>query len=126
MKDGAGLPVPGVAPAASQMGRHIAKTMVAEYRGTPKSAREAFVYWDKGAMAIVGRSSAIVEYGKMKVTGFLAWLMWLFIHVLFLIGFRSKASVLMNWAWSFVTDKPGARVYSPRSSEFIQGSEEEV
>jgi len=113
MKDGAGIPVPGVAPAASQMGRHIAKTLISEYRGTPESAREPFVYWDKGNMAIVGRCKAVVEYGKMKITGFIAWVMWLFIHVLFLIGFRSKISILVNWAWCFITDTPGARVYTP-------------
>jgi len=76
MKDGDGKPVPGVAPAASQMGRHIAKTLINEYRGSSISAREPFVYWDKGSMAIVGRYKAIVEYGHMKLTGFIAWMMW--------------------------------------------------
>lgn len=117
MKDGNAVPVPGVAPAASQMGRHIAKTLIKEYRGAAVTAREPFVYLDKGSMAIVGRSAAIVQYGKIKLTGFIAWLAWLFIHVLFLIGFRSKISVIFNWAWSFITDKPGARVYSPRKDE---------
>lgn len=115
MKDGAGVRVPGVAPAASQMGRHIAKTLISEYKGASVAHREPFIYWDKGAMAIVGKSSAIVQYGKIKLTGFIAWLGWLFIHVLFLIGFRSKVSVIFNWVWSFITDKPGARVYTPKN-----------
>jgi len=117
MKDGDGKPVPGVAPAASQMGRHIAITLINEYRGSSISAREPFVYWDKGSMAIVGRYKAIVEYGHMKLTGFIAWMMWLFIHVLFLVGFRSKLSVMVNWFWCVFTDTPGARVYTPRSKK---------
>lgn len=117
MSDGAGVRVPGVAPAASQMGRHIAKTLINEYRGSSENAREPFIYLDKGAMAIVGRSAAIVQYGKIKLTGFIAWLAWLFIHVLFLVGFRSKVSVIFNWAWSFFTGKPGARVYSLSDSD---------
>jgi len=113
MKDAANIPVPGVAPAASQMGKLIAKHIIAEYKGASPSQREEYVYWDKGSMAIVGRSAAVMEYGKIKLTGFLAWIGWLFIHVMFLIGFRSKASVLLQWAWSYLTDKPGARVFSP-------------
>lgn len=113
MADAEGKRVPGVAPAASQMGEHVAEVLLEgakpENAGRP---RKEFVYWDKGSMAIIGRSSAVVELGKFQLRGVLAWLAWLFIHILFLVGYRSKLSVLMSWAWAYVTDTPGARVFS--------------
>lgn len=110
-------PVPGVAPAASQMGRHVAKVLKEDLRleGTRYAAekhtlRPKFSYWDKGFMAIIGKNHAVVKAGKMRVKGFLAWLMWLFIHILFLIGFRNKLSVLLGWMFSYIRDNPEARV----------------
>jgi NADH dehydrogenase len=85
----------------------VAKTIAGTLRGKP---REAFEYWDKGAMATIGRKRAIAETPHMKLTGFLAWLAWLFIHVWYLIGFRNRAAVMLNWAWQYVTFKRGARL----------------
>ncbi len=119
MKDAEDKVVPGVAPAASQMGKHIAKLLKQEAAAdfnVPMSERydlrPKFTYWDKGNMAIIGRSAAVVDAGKMQLQGFIAWCAWLFIHVLFLIGFRSKISVLIQWAWAYINDKPGARVFA--------------
>ncbi|WP_435895956.1 NAD(P)/FAD-dependent oxidoreductase [Oceaniferula spumae] len=111
MKDIADKPVPGVAPAASQMGRHIAKLLLKEKKTGNSSDRQGFKYLDKGSMAIIGRSQAVVEFGKMKLTGFIAWLAWLFIHIMFLVDFRSKVGVLLQWSWAYISDAPGARVF---------------
>lgn len=119
MKDAKDVPVPGVAPAASQMGRFIGKLLVKE--AIPANAgmeRPGFVYWDKGAMAIVGRSHAVVEFGKIQLKGFVAWLAWLFIHILFLVDFRSKLSVFIHWLWSYITDAPGVRVFEYRPEDY--------
>jgi len=116
MEDIKGVRVPGVAPAATQMGRHIAKVLLEEAKpeGKRDDERAGFKYLDKGSMAIIGRSHAVVEFGDFQLKGIIAWFAWLFIHILFLVGFRSKLSVLMNWAWSYITDVPGARVFSNR------------
>ncbi|WP_338286598.1 NAD(P)/FAD-dependent oxidoreductase [Luteolibacter sp. LG18] len=115
--DEKGKPVPGVAPAASQMGRHVAKVLKEDARlektqfsGDKASLRPKFSYWDKGFMAIIGKNHAVVKAGNMRVKGFIAWVMWLFIHILFLIGFRNKLSVLLGWAFSYIRDNPEARV----------------
>jgi NADH dehydrogenase len=122
MKDIDDKPVPGVAPAATQMGKHIAKVMqedrrLEEGRFADKKydLRPNFRYWDKGVMAIIGKNYAVVKAGKMKLQGFVAWFAWLFIHIAFLIGFRNRLSVLLGWAFSYIRDNPQARVivYSP-------------
>lgn len=120
MKDIKDKPVPGVAPAASQMGRFIGKLLVQE--AIPANAgmeRPGFEYWDKGSMAIIGKSHAVVEFGKIQLKGFVAWLAWLFIHILFLVDFRSKLSVFIHWLWNYISDAPGVRVfeYKPKSDE---------
>jgi NADH:ubiquinone reductase (H+-translocating) len=73
-------------------------------------SRSAFHYWDKGSLATIGRAAAIAEFGKIHISGFVAWLSWLFIHILFLIGFRNRLLVLIQWAWSYVTYERGARL----------------
>jgi NADH:ubiquinone reductase (H+-translocating) len=108
MKDCDGQMVPGVAPAAVQMGAHIAKTLKSEFEGA--TSRPAFDYFDKGMMAIIGKNYAVVKAGKMRLQGFIAWLAWLFIHIAFLIGFRNKLSVLLGWAYSYVVNNPSARI----------------
>lgn len=116
--DTAGVKVPGVAPAASQMGRHIADTIIydAESEGEAGTAknRPEFTYWDKGMMAIIGKHAAVVSAGKMQLQGWMAWMAWLFIHILFLVGFRNKLSVLLGWLVAFAGSKPGARVFSSK------------
>jgi NADH dehydrogenase len=104
----AGKPVPGVAPAAIQMGRHVARSIRRAIAGQP---RELFRYRDKGSFATIGRGKAVGElHGGWKLSGFPAWLAWLAIHIFFLIGFRSRALVIFQWAYSYVTFRRGARL----------------
>jgi NADH:ubiquinone reductase (H+-translocating) len=106
-----GKPVPGVSPAAMQMGRHVARLIEDEIElGAGRSPRPPFKYWDKGTMATIGRSAAVAWIGKLKFSGWLAWLAWLFIHLIFLIGFRNKLAVMFNWAYSYFAYKRSARL----------------
>jgi len=106
-----GKPVPGVSPAAMQMGCHVAKIIEQEIRfGAKAPARPPFKYWDKGTMATIGRSAAVAWIGRFKFSGLLAWLAWLFVHLIFLIGFRNRASVLFNWTYSYFSYKRSARL----------------
>jgi NADH dehydrogenase len=107
-----GKPVPGVSPAAMQMARHAAKIIETELGGgnADQKARSAFQYWDKGIMATIGRSAAVAQIGRVELSGWLAWVAWLFIHLLFLIGFRNKAAVLLEWTYSYFTYKRGSRI----------------
>jgi NADH dehydrogenase len=107
LKDETGKPLPGVAPVAMQEGRAVARTIAAELRGEP---RKNFHYVDKGSLATIGRSAAIAQFGKVHISGFVAWLSWLFIHIFFLIGFRNRLLVLIQWAWSYITYERGARL----------------
>jgi NADH dehydrogenase len=102
-----GKPVPGVAPAAMQEGRHTAKNILRAIRGQPALP---FRYHDKGTLATIGRSAAVADLGKIKLSGPVAWLAWLFIHILFLIGFRNRILVLIQWAWSYISYDRGARL----------------
>jgi NADH:ubiquinone reductase (H+-translocating) len=114
-----GTPVPGVSPAAMQMGRHTARIIEDEIDiGAGRSPRPPFRYWDKGTMATIGRSAAVAWIGRLKISGLLAWLAWLFIHLLFLVGFRNKLAVLLQWAYSYFAYKRSARIitYLPPES----------
>ncbi len=96
-----GKPIPGVAPAAMQEGKHAAHNILRSMRGRPLVP---FRFWDRGQFAVIGRGSAVgIMFEKLQVTGFLAWVAWLGIHILFLIGFRNRIAVLFNWAYSFFT-----------------------
>ena len=109
--DDEGKPVPGVSPAAMQMARHVARIIHDELTFGPQSAsRPRFKYWDKGTMATIGRSAAVAKIGTLEFDGFLAWVAWLFVHLIFLIGFRNKLAVLLQWAYSYFTYKRGARI----------------
>jgi NADH:ubiquinone reductase (H+-translocating) len=99
--------VPGVAPAAIQQGHLAAKNVIHLVR---KEGTETFQYFDKGSMATIGRSRAIAVAGNLKMTGFLAWLAWLFVHVLSLVGFRNRVVVLLEWAWAYVSFQRSARI----------------
>ncbi len=119
LTDPDGKTVPGLAPAAMQMGQHIAKVLKEDqrlqktrYAERYQSLRPAYRFRDKGIMAIIGKNAAVAQTGKMKLKGFPAWLAWLFIHLAFLIGFRNKLAVLLSWAFSYLFDKPAARVFS--------------
>jgi NADH:ubiquinone reductase (H+-translocating) len=102
-----GVPVPGVAPAAMQEARHAANNLLRALRHEPGLP---FRYQNKGSLATVGRSAAVAQLGKIKLSGPIAWLAWLFIHVMFLIGFRNRVVVVFQWAWSFLSYDRGARL----------------
>jgi NADH:ubiquinone reductase (H+-translocating) len=106
-----GKPVPSVSPAAMQMATHVAKLIEQEIIFGSKSAtRTPFTYWDKGTMATIGRSAAVAWIGNLKFSGPIAWLAWLFIHLIFLIGFRNRISVFFQWAYSYFSYKRSARI----------------
>ena len=99
--------VPGVAPAAMQMGRHAGRMIEADLAG---HERTVFRYRDKGSLATIGRARAVADFGWLRFGGFLAWLSWLAIHIFYLVGFRNRLLVLMSWAWSYLTFRRGARI----------------
>jgi NADH dehydrogenase len=102
-----GKQVPGVAQGAMQMGRHAAKMIGADLDGRPRSA---FHYTDKGNLATIGRARAVADMGRLKLSGFVAWLLWVFIHILYLIGFRNRLIVMTQWAWAYFTSQRGVRL----------------
>ncbi len=106
-----GKPLPGVSPVAMQMGRHVAHNIQLDLAG---KAYEPFHYFDKGSMATIGRKAAIAELGKLRLSGFPAWMAWLLVHIFFLIGFRNRLAVMFNWAWSYFTYQRGARLITGR------------
>ena len=103
-----GHPLPGIAPVAMQQGKYVARTIRARIEGL--TLPKPFHYRDKGSLATVGRSSAIAAIGKLRLWGFIAWITWLFVHIFFLIGFRNRIIVLLNWGWAYVTFQRGARL----------------
>jgi len=107
LKDEAGKMLPGVAPVALQQGAATARNIERDLRGGP---RQNFHYLDKGSLATIGRAAAIAQFGKIHISGFVAWLSWLFVHIFFLIGFRNRIIVLIQWAWSYFTYERGARL----------------
>ena len=112
--EGEGEPLPGISPVAMQQGRFVARQIHRSLEGLP---RERFRYLDKGIMATIGRSRAVAKIGKLRLSGFVAWLAWLLVHILYLIDFRSRAVVLINWAWSYFTYQRGSRLITGRRLE---------
>lgn len=106
-----GKPVPGVAPAAMQEARWAARNLIRTLNGQPS---ERFQYRDKGMLATIGRAAGVVDLRGVKFTGVIAWLLWLFVHIFFLIGFRNRVLVMIQWAWSYVTYDRGARLITGR------------
>jgi NADH dehydrogenase len=102
-----GKPVPGLAPAAMQEGRLAADNIVRAIAG---KATEAFHYVDKGNLATIGKAAAVADFGFLRISGFVAWLLWIVVHILFLIGFRNRVIVLFEWAWAYFTSQRGARL----------------
>ena len=109
--DAAGKPLPGLAPVAIQQGEYAARAIVAATRG---EAREPFRYRDKGTMATIGRNAAVVDLGRLRISGYPAWLMWCFIHILWLIGFRNRFLVMIEWAWAYLRFERSARLITGR------------
>ena len=102
-----GKPLPGISPVAIQQGRHAAKNILHMITG---ARPQRFYYWDKGSMATIGRNRAVADLNFIHFSGLLAWLAWLFVHVLYLVGFRNRIAVLFQWAWAYVTFNKGARL----------------
>jgi NADH dehydrogenase len=105
---------PGIAPAAMQMGRFAGRVIRAEAEAALHNAarpeRPAFRYRDKGMLATIGRSRAVAAIGGRRFAGWFAWMLWLVVHIYFLIGFRNRALVLFQWAWAWLTFQRGARL----------------
>ncbi|HUF34692.1 MAG TPA: NAD(P)/FAD-dependent oxidoreductase [Gemmatimonadales bacterium] len=99
--------LPGICPVAIQMGQYTARIIEGDLAGRP---RRAFRYWDKGQLAVIGRGQAVADIWKLHFGGLLAWLIWIFVHIFFLIGFRNRVLVLIQWAWSYLTYSRGARI----------------
>ena len=106
-QDDEGRPLPGVAQVAMQMGKHAARNILRAVEGQPL---RPFVYRDLGNMATIGRASAVADLGSVRLTGFVAWLAWLFVHILNLIGFRNRIVVLVQWAWAYLTYQRAIRL----------------
>lgn len=102
-----GTPAPAVAPTANQTGAHAAKSILRTLRGEP---RTPFKYFHKGDLAVIGRHKAVAALGKVHLTGYVAWVVWLFVHILYLVGFRNRLSVLLQWAFAYVTYQRGVRL----------------
>jgi len=102
-----GKPLPGVAQGAIQTGEHAAANLLKTLAGKP---REPFHYWNKGELSTIGRASAVGEIGKLKISGLIAWVAWLTVHLFFLIGFRNRLAVMFSWAFSYITYDRGARL----------------
>ncbi|HEY0049818.1 MAG TPA: NAD(P)/FAD-dependent oxidoreductase [Pyrinomonadaceae bacterium] len=114
IKQADGTPVPGVSPAAMQMAENAAANLLRDLKSEP---RKDFKYVDKGSMATIGRNKAIAEIQGWKFSGFIAWLMWLFLHVVFLIGFRNRLAVLTEWMWAYFTRERSARLITGDAEE---------
>jgi NADH dehydrogenase len=115
---GNGAFLPGLCPVAIQQGTYAAAAILADLRGKP---RRPFVYNDKGQLAVIGRGRAVADLGRLRFSGFPAWLAWIFVHIFFLIGFRNRLVVLIDWAISYVTYARGARVITGRDQRAADG-----
>jgi NADH dehydrogenase len=110
--DRQGRPLPGIAPVAKQQGKYVADLLLARAAGRQLPP---FHYRDFGALATIGRKRAVAEFGRFKFTGFIAWVLWSVAHIYFLIGFRNRLAVAMNWAWSYLTFQRGTRLITGMS-----------
>jgi NADH dehydrogenase len=116
LQDDKGKLLPGVAPVAMQQGGWVAETIARDLEHQP---RRNFHYHDKGSLATIGRAAAVAQIGKFELSGYFAWLSWLFIHIFFLIGFRNRLLVMIQWAWSYLTYERGARLIT--GSDELEG-----
>jgi len=114
-----GRMVPWVAPAAMQEGRFAAESIIRDLQRQP---RKKFHYFNKGDLAVIGRSRAIADFGRVRFTGRVAWLLWLFVHIMYLVGFRNRIVVFIEWAYAYFTYQAGVRLitdverYKPKAS----------
>ena len=112
-----GTPVPGDAPAAMQQGRHAAMNIERAIAGQPL---RSFVYRDKGSLATIGRAAGVADFGRIHLSGLVAWAAWLLIHIFFLIGFRNRFLVITQWAWAYLTYQRGARLITGDASPIFR------
>lgn len=124
-----GEPVPGVAQGGLQMGEYAGRTILRALEGVPPERRIPFSYFDKGSMAVIGKARAVAQIGWLKIGGFIAWILWGMIHIAFLVGFRNRVQVLLNWFWNWLFNSRDARLITgsskidvmlPRSAEFVR------
>ena len=118
-----GQPLPGLAPVATQQGEHVAGEVAAALAGRPG---RPFRYRDKGIMATVGRASGLAQTGRLRLSGLLGWLAWLFIHIMYLVGFRNRVLVLIQWAWAWFTYGRGARLITGTSARLVTPADKAV
>jgi NADH dehydrogenase len=109
--EGASAPLPGISPVAMQEARLVAHNILDELAGLP---RRPFSYFDKGFMATIGRARAVAQLGRLRMSGLIAWLAWVFVHLWYLVGFRNRLSVFTSWIWAYVVSRHGARVITGR------------
>ncbi|MFT5303714.1 MAG: NADH dehydrogenase [Mariniblastus sp.] len=107
-RDAAGKPLPGVAQVAMQQGKYVGRLISNQVRGKPKP--NPFAYKDKGSLATIGRSAAVADLGKMKFSGFFAWLLWLLVHIMSIVAFQNRVLIFFQWAWNFATFNRSARL----------------
>ena len=107
-----GKPLPGVAPVAMQQGRYVGKIIKDDL---PHDKRKPFKYFNKGDLATIGRARAVFQFGKIKVSGFLAWLLWVFVHIMYLIGFRNRYKVMAEWIWYYISFRHGIRLITHKT-----------
>jgi NADH dehydrogenase len=117
-----GKPVTGLAAVAVQEGPHAAKNILRALQGQPL---EPFHYVDKGTLATIGRAAAVANFGRVKLSGLIAWVLWLFVHIFLLIGFRSRVAVIASWAWTYFTHDRGARLITGDVGAVVSGAEME-
>lgn len=116
--DKKGVPLPALAPVAVQQGRYVAQVL---RKKLPKNQRPPFIYFDKGTMATIGKTKAIGMFGKIQFSGFIAWLGWSFVHILYLINFRNRIVVLLQWLFSYFGSQRGARLINRSiEEEFVK------
>jgi NADH dehydrogenase len=116
VEDRHGKMIPGMAPAALQQGRYLGNVILANIAG---KSHKSFSYWDKGQMATIGRSQAVLESGRLQLSGVLAWFAWLIIHIYYLTGFRNRFFVVLSWVWSYLNFQRGARLIVRKEWKFF-------
>jgi NADH dehydrogenase len=107
-------PLPGTAPVAMQMGRYAARTIARRIEGLPD---EPFRYFDKGNLAVIGSAAGVAQFGRFHFTGILAWLLWLFVHLMYLVGFQNRVIVFIRWGFAYFTFNRGARLITGVAGE---------
>ncbi len=121
LKDKNGALLPGIAPVAMQQGKYVAEIIK---RKLKQQTIEPFNYFDKGTMAVIGRNAAVAKIGSKEISGYFAWLTWVFVHIWYLVGYDNKLLIMIKWAWNYWTDKRGARLITHESAESKQACHE--